>query len=86
MVKSELASARAEALFASSLQSSDDPTPTQVRMAIWANLRDRGVRGCAEYVASEFGDHPLDAVSRMSWVLQALRALYPGTIPIPTDQ
>jgi hypothetical protein len=83
MLKSEVTSALAEALFASGLQRSDDPTPTQVRAAISATLRNNGTRGCAACVAQEFGEHPIEAVSRMSWVLAELRMAYPKTLPRP---
>jgi hypothetical protein len=83
MLKSELRSTRAEALFASSLQRSDDPTPTQVRSAIATTLRNNGARGCAACVAQEFGEHPIEAVARMSWVLAELRIAYPTTVSRP---
>jgi len=77
MTPSELSSLRAEALFASALQRSDHPTPTQVRAAVLASLRCYGARSCAARVAEEFGEHPTEAVGRMSWVLAELRSAYP---------
>jgi hypothetical protein len=49
---------RADALFVSSLQRSDDPGAGQVRHAIAAAVREFGGQGCAGRVAQEFGDHP----------------------------
>ena len=57
----------ADALFASMLQRSDEPSAGQVRQAAAAALRAYGSRGCAERVAQEFGDHPDTAVARMRW-------------------
>ena len=62
----------AEALFVSALQPSGSPSPDQIRRAIAATLRRLGVRGCAAWVAGEFGDHPDTAVARMSWALAAI--------------
>ena len=58
---------RADALFVSALQRSDNPSTGQVRKAIAAAVRAHGRRGCAERVAQEFGDHPETAVARMRW-------------------
>ena len=57
----------ADALFASMLQRSDEPSAGQVRNAAAAALRAYGGRGCAARVAQEFGDHPETAVARMRW-------------------
>jgi hypothetical protein len=62
---------RADALFASALQRSDQPSPGQVRQAVAATVRAFGSRGCAERVAQEFGDHPEIAVTRMRWARAA---------------
>jgi hypothetical protein len=61
------ATVRAEALFVSTLQGSDDPSARQVQDAIAAAIREFGRQGCAERVAQEFGDHPEIAVPRMRW-------------------
>ena len=58
------------ALFASALQPSESPTAAMVAEAISCTLRQFGIRGCADRVAQEFGDHPDAAVSRMRWVRQ----------------
>jgi hypothetical protein len=63
---------RCEALFASTLQRSDEPTRTEVREAIQRAVREFGSRGCAASVAQEFGDHPETAVLRMRWAHQAV--------------
>jgi len=68
---------RAEALFASTLQSSQQPATGEIRTAVAATLRQIGIQGCAARVAGEFGDHPETAVRRMSWALAQVRATYP---------
>jgi hypothetical protein len=70
--------ARAGALFASTLQPSGSPSPGQIRRAVTATLQRLGVRGCAEQVAGEFGDHPDTAVARMSWALATIHTVYPA--------
>jgi hypothetical protein len=72
--------ARAEALFVSSLQSSQCPHAEQVREAVTTALRRWGVRGCAERVAGEFGDHPETAVTRMAWALTTVDRTYPTRV------
>ena len=62
---------RADALFVSALQRSDNPSTGQVRKAIAAAVRAHGGRGCAQRVAQEFGDHPETAVARMRWARAA---------------
>jgi len=57
----------ADALFASVLQRSDNPSAGQVRTAIAAAVRAYGGSGCVQRVAQEFGDHPEAAVDRMRW-------------------
>jgi hypothetical protein len=73
----------AEALFASTLQASERPTPDQVRAALVAALRRLGVRGCAAHLAAEFGDHPDTAATRMSWALATVHAAYPTLATTP---
>jgi hypothetical protein len=58
----------AEALFVSYLQPSELPCRRSVEEAVTAMLLRHGSDGCAEGVASEFGDHPEAAVRRMAWV------------------
>jgi hypothetical protein len=59
--------ARANALFASALQRSDEPSAAQVRQAIAATVRAFGTRDCAARVAQAYGEHPETAVPRMRW-------------------
>ena len=59
--------ARADALFASALQISDEPSAVQVKRAIDAATSALGDLGCAARVAQEFGEHPETAVTRMRW-------------------
>jgi hypothetical protein len=62
-----VSTARADALFVSPLQRSQQPSATQVRQAIAAAIRELGARGCAARVAQEYGEHPETAVPRMRW-------------------
>jgi hypothetical protein len=62
-----ISAVRADALFASELQGSQQPTAAQVRRAVAAVVRALGDLGCAERVAQEFGDHPELAAARMRW-------------------
>lgn len=62
-----ISAVRADALFVSALQRSEDPSTGQVRQAVAAAVRAFGGRGCAERVAQEFGDHPEAAAERMRW-------------------
>jgi hypothetical protein len=68
---------RCEALFASYVQSSEDPKPPQIRRAIKETLRRFGVQGCTAVVAQEFGDHPETAVGRMRWAREVVSQAYP---------
>ena len=58
---------RADALFASALQRSDEPGPGQVGRAIAAAVAAYGGSGCAARVAQAFGEYPETAVTRMRW-------------------
>lgn len=69
---------RAEALFVTCLQRSDQPSTAQVRAAVGQALRRHGGgRNCAALVAAEFGDHPETAVMRMRWALDVVHEAYP---------
>jgi hypothetical protein len=75
---------RADALFVSSLQGSDQPSTGQVRQAVAAAVRRFGGRGCIGLVAQEFGEHPDLAVARMRWALRLTAGAFgepgePGT-------
>jgi hypothetical protein len=76
-----LEAVRAEALFASTLQSSQSPVPDQVRHDVAETLRRLGTGGCAAWLAGEFGDHPEAAVARMAWALATIRSVYPTDPP-----
>jgi hypothetical protein len=65
---------RCEALFASTLQESDAPSPQAVADAISSTIRQLGPGGCVGRVALEFGDHPEQARDRMRWARQLLGA------------
>lgn len=67
-----ISTARGDALFASALQRSDQPSEAQVRQAIAAAIRAFGARGCAAQVAQAYGEHPETAVLRMRWVRAAV--------------
>src|SRR6266487_1551013 len=67
-----ISTARADALFASSLQRSDEPSPAQVHQAIAAALAAFGIQGCAARVAQAYGEHPETAVLRMRWARAAV--------------
>jgi hypothetical protein len=71
----------ADALFASMLQRSDEPTAGQVRKAAAAAMRAYGGRGCAERVAQEFGDHPETAVTRMRWACGVIGEVFAAPGP-----
>ena len=74
---------RAEALFASLLQPTDQPSANQVRNAVTVTLRALGIGGCAAYMASEFGDHPESAANRMKWAKATIRSTYPTGLATP---
>jgi hypothetical protein len=67
-----ISTARADALFASTLQRSDAPTPAQVHQAIAAAAAAFGIQGCAARVAQAYGEHPETAVLRMRWARAAV--------------
>jgi hypothetical protein len=81
---STIEAARAEALFASTLQSSDSPSPELARHAVATTLRRLRIHGCAALVAGEFGDHPDIAVARMTWALATIHTVYPTPPKSPT--
>jgi hypothetical protein len=62
-----ISAARADALFASALQRSDQASSQQVRQAIATALGAYGPHGCAARVAQAYGEHPETAASRMRW-------------------
>lgn len=71
----------AEALFASTLQESEQPSPADVRAAVTRLLsRDHGRADCLARVATEAGDHPETYVARMRWALHAVAVAYPDEL------
>ena len=83
---------RADALFASALQRSDEPSAAQVRQAIAAAIRAFGARGCAARVAQAYGEHPETAVLRMRWARTAVSGVFgdarpePVHLPVPAQR
>jgi hypothetical protein len=71
-----VSAARADALFASALQRSDEPSAVQVKQAIAAATRAFGDLGCAARVAQEYGEHPETAVTRMRWARRAVAGAF----------
>jgi hypothetical protein len=82
-----ISTVRADALFASALQRSDEPSAVQIDQAIAAAFRAFGARGCAARVAQAYGEHPETAVVRMRWaratVAAGLGAATPQPAPCP---
>jgi hypothetical protein len=77
---------RAAALFASSLQCSDQPSATQIRQAVITVTSTLGRTGCAAQVAQEYGEHPETAPARMRWARAAVAGAFggsPGSCPSP---
>jgi hypothetical protein len=73
------AAVRADALFASALQRSDDPSAAQVRQAITMVTGALGPAGCAGRVAQEYGEHPETAAARMRWARTAVASAFGGS-------
>ncbi|WP_249998092.1 hypothetical protein [Actinoplanes sp. M2I2] len=71
-----LDSIRTEALFVSSLQRSQSPTPELIREAVTTTVDRLGEARCAELVAQEFGEHPDCALGRMRWARKAVRSAF----------
>jgi hypothetical protein len=78
-----VSAARADALFVSALQRSEEVSTGQVRQAVASAVRVFGSRGCAERVAQEFGDHPDTAVARMRWARTVAAETFGGSGPGP---
>jgi hypothetical protein len=62
-----ISAARADALFVSALQRSEELSATQIREAIATAIREFGARGCAARVAQAYGERPETAAPRMRW-------------------
>ena len=76
-----ISTARADALFASALQRSDEPSAARVHQAIAAAIAAFGIRGCAARVAQAYGEHPETAVQRMRWARAAVASAFGGAGP-----
>ena len=68
--------ARVEALFASNLQQSEQPTDAEVQAAIRGFVARHGHRAIAAMVAGQYGDHPIEAAARMCWCRSAVQQAY----------
>jgi hypothetical protein len=83
-----ISTARTDALFASALQRSDEPSAAQIRQAIAAAARAFGTRGCAAQVAQAYGEHLETAVLRMRWasavVVATFGSAHPALAPAPS--
>jgi hypothetical protein len=75
---------RIEALFASDLQSSQQPTAELVRATVRRTVDLLGEARCAEVVAEEFGEHPDCALGRMRWARNAIQAAFEAGPPTHT--
>jgi hypothetical protein len=79
-----ISTVRADALFASALQRSDEPTAEQVDEAIAVAVNAFGTRGCAARVAQAYGEHPEIAVERMRWARATVLGAFEGaSCPAP---
>jgi hypothetical protein len=76
-----ISAARADALFTSALQRSDEPSARQVRQAVAAAIGTYGDLGCTARVAQAYGEHPETAVTRMRWVRTAVAGAFGGSQP-----
>ncbi|WP_199896457.1 hypothetical protein [Streptomyces niger] len=73
-----LTTARAEALFSSSMTVESHPTKGELAAAVTEAIRRHGgTRGCAVVLAGAYGEHPETAAPRMRWALRQVRAAYP---------
>ena len=77
---------RCEALFASDLQHSQHPDPTDVRTAVARTISRLGETTCLARMAQEFGDHPEAAAARMRWAREAVKSAYSGSHDIPAPR
>ncbi|GIE99753.1 hypothetical protein [Paractinoplanes rishiriensis] len=72
----KLDDARTDALFASHVQRSEQPTAELIRAAVSDTVSRLGPARCAEVVAQEFGEHPDTALGRMLWARNAIRSAF----------
>lgn len=82
MTRPSIATARAEALFASGLPTDSRPNRAEATHAITTAVhRHGGVRGCAIEMAGAYGDRPESAARRMRWARRVGYALFDGAAP-----
>jgi hypothetical protein len=77
-----ISAARADALFASALQRSDEPSARQVEQAVAAAIGALGELGCAARVAQAYGEDQEAAVTRMRWA----RTVVAGASGLPPSE
>jgi hypothetical protein len=65
----------AEAVFASSLQPSQQFTAAEAWAAVTAAVARHGAQGCVELLATEYGERPETAAARMRFARQLAGAL-----------
>jgi len=76
-MRTQLISARAAALFASTLASGSKPEANDVAAAIADAVRVcGGTRGCVAVMATAYGDCPETAVPRMRWARGVVLTMY----------
>jgi hypothetical protein len=73
--------ARADALFVSVLQRSDEPSAGQVKQAVGAARDAFGDLGCAARVAQAYGEDPETAVARMRWARTTVAGAFGSSKP-----
>ena len=78
-----ISAVRADALFASALQPSAEPSVMQIRQAIAEAIGRYGGRGCSARVAQAYGGHPYTAATRMRWARTTVTATFGGSRPQP---
>jgi hypothetical protein len=81
-----ISTVRADALFASALQRSEEPSAAQVHQAIATAIRAFGTRGCAARVAQAYGEHPETAVIRMRWARATVTDAFEGASTEPAHR
>lgn len=73
-----ISAVRTDALFASAVQRSDEPSAAQIRQAITAAVRAFGTLGCTARIAQAYGDHTEIAATQMR---VAVAAAFGGSRP-----
>jgi hypothetical protein len=81
-----VSAAWADALFASALQRSDEPSAGQVEQAVAAAMDAFGDLGCAGRVAQAYGEDPEMAVTRMRWACTAVTGALSASWRVPAPR